>query len=117
MGGLGNGPFSAFVSRQAMRRWRATASSHGTSGSGEDRRRRTRIDEVDSAPLPLSPSKRTFVIACAMSLKCQEHKVAALQPAARGQCTRSTKSLRDSEASGLSESAFASAKDLNDEPR
>ena len=45
------------------------------------------------------------------------HEVAALQPAARGQCTRSTKSLRDSEASGLSESAFASAKDLNDEPR
>ena len=44
------------------------------------------------------------------------HKVAALQPAARGQCTRSTKSLRDSEASGLSESTFASAKDLNDEP-
>ena len=46
-----------------------------------------------------------------------KHKVAALQPAARGQCTRSTKSLRDSEASGLSESTFASAKDLNDEPR
>ena len=45
------------------------------------------------------------------------HKVAALQPAARGQCTRSTKSLRDSEASGLSEFTFASAKDLNDEPR
>jgi hypothetical protein len=39
---------------------------------GKDRRCRARIDEVNlPAPLPLSPSKRTFVIAFAMSLKCQ----------------------------------------------
>jgi hypothetical protein len=49
---------------------------------------RARIDEVIClAPLPLFLSKQmTFVIAFAMSLKCQR-----------------TKSLRDSEASGLSE--------------
>jgi len=35
----------------------------------------------------------------------------------RGAMHGSTKSLRDSEASGLSESTFASANDLNDEPR
>ena len=65
-----------------------------------------------------SPSKQTCANGAYWHVSLgPKHKVAALQPAARGQCTRSTKSLRDSEASGLSESTFASAKDLNDEPR
>ena len=62
---------------------------------------------------PLFGASRTNVQRRPRSPTCQWTNVQRRPRSPTCQCT---KSLRDSDASGLSESTFASAKDLNDEP-
>ena len=81
VGGLGNGLFSGSTASSS------TAPPDGRTGDAAPASTRP-------APLPLSPSKRTFVIALAMSLKCQCTKSLRSSPLRGGKSREAGSQLR-----------------------